>query len=445
MAEIHASTSNVSVFSQKPAVNKLLTSVSRLQSPWATRFYCLRITNCNADEFASFSQDISMGLELLTKSSSSTDDDDDLLAASLMEIFTEMLKKLRRDDGDEKLKLITSCFERYRNDLDRQTGHITCLKEMRRRSQCGNGDTQKLSEAEIQAVLACHFFSPLLAEGEIILDRTCYKNKVKPKCPFCDALCQIGNTNYGCRKLWHGRADMVIESKNIRRVVTCKKDTQDEGKGEPAPKKAKLDFQNDDLYEDVWNTTVEVKTSLREDVLAIKDNVPDKMEIMPDTSLKQSIAQTLVNAFLAVKENKKLENCFVPSFLVSDEGIFINFYNVKEDVLLVQAKSFTLFNERGKICNPTVFAVWLALNFDKFPGSRAIDDKDYCNKYLGMSGFRKHLVEKNVLHLYESDVESGFLSAEKPISNPIREPNVGDFMLRLYDVMTDIIMIKKKE
>lgn len=138
-------------------------------------------------------------------------------------------------------------------------------------------------------------------------------------------------------------------------------------------------------------------------------------QILSEKANKQAISQTIVNAFLAVKQNGSFEDRLIPSFFTTGQCIFINFYNVKKDILLVQSKPLFFFKVDG-INFHTIITLWMALNFEKFH-SYFVDSDVYYEK----SGFKDHLIELNGLETYEMEVEYGFSSVCEP------EQTVHDF------------------
>lgn len=186
------------------------------------------------------------------------------------------------------------------------------------------------------------------------------------------------------KELWHGRADIVIKAKNCRKVVNVTVDKVEEdgedGHGEPAAKKAEL----------VENTCclAEEKTIFEQSLTTFLNERP----------YKQAICQTILNAFLAVKNNVKLENMLIPSFMVCQSSVFINFYNVDKDILLVQTLPMIFFE--GGINYAAFFSVWMALNFEVFPFK--MYDKFYST--AKESGFVHSLKVKGVFAKYKNDI-----------------------------------------
>ena len=74
-----------------------------------------------------------------------------------------------------------------------ERSHLNCLKALKRTEEI------KIKQTEIHTILACHLFSPLMTDGDVILDRTCYKNQSRAECLVCkqEKGVKIGNTNYG--------------------------------------------------------------------------------------------------------------------------------------------------------------------------------------------------------------------------------------------------------
>ncbi|XP_063431269.1 uncharacterized protein LOC134713919 [Mytilus trossulus] len=270
--------------------------------------------------------------------------------------------------------------------------------------------SEKLKKEDIQAVLAVHLFTPLLFEGEVIADSLAYKSEkssmknvnLEPECPYCVESVNTGNTNFGCTKLWHGRADIAVKNtRKCRNVVTVAIDWIEnlEEQSEPVLKKARLEQDVEEIFDS--NGLTEVEPSYIQDKAV--------HQLLSEKEYMETITQTIVNAFVAVKQNKQLQDHLIPSFFVTAHCLFINFYNVSKDILLAQSKPL-LFFQKGKINYDTIISLWIALNFETFTVDSI--DEDYKK-----SGFRECLIELGVLNEYENEVESEFISAQKPTTS----------------------------
>ncbi|XP_052098241.1 uncharacterized protein LOC127733026 [Mytilus californianus] len=366
---------------------------------WSTAFIYLDIQGCNAHEFRNFLADTWVDF--------ANNKEPKVVGKSLCELFRgafiDLLVETQKQEGVDNIKQKTiQCLEDFLKAGDEVTFHSKCLQEMTTKSE-------KLKKEEIQAVLAVHLFTPLLFEGEVIADSLSYNSETsskknqnpEPECPFCIQHVKTGNTNFGCKRLWHGRADIVIKNRECRNVVKVASDwieNIEEGQCEPALKKARLDQDVEDLLDS--NSFAEVEPSYIQDKAV--------HQLLFEREYMEAITQTIVNAFVAVKKNKQLENHLIPSFFVTTHCLFINFYNVSKDILLAQSKPL-LFFQKGKINFDTIIALWMALNYEKLTVGSI--DEDYKK-----SGLRKCLTELGVLDKYENEVESEFISAQKPMT-----------------------------
>ena len=71
------------------------------------------------------------------------------------------------------------------------SGHISCLLLM-------SEDEEKLSECELQSILAIHLFGPLMPDSEIRVDASRYKgNSGVTECKYCYASVKMDNTSFG--------------------------------------------------------------------------------------------------------------------------------------------------------------------------------------------------------------------------------------------------------
>ncbi|XP_063424207.1 uncharacterized protein LOC134707953 isoform X2 [Mytilus trossulus] len=311
---------------------------------------------------------------------------------------------------------------------------ITTCNYCKKHVQC-LGELDHQDKETIQTVLACHLFAPLLSDGKAFVDHTNGNFKVTSQeatngdndisrsrtessvlevnCPFCkQTSIKADNTNFGCEDLWHGTADIVIEGNNgsFREIVKIITEDVEEDEDGPESKRSKL--MEEDNLEDI---KPEIDNSVTTDLLETNIYV-------------QVISQTILNSFLTVKLNKDCRNCFIPSFFVSSKNLYINFYNVEKDILLVQDQPMTIFDKNGHVDYWAILSVWMALNFEKFPCKFHGDDSK-------KSGFQNWLQKHGVLQKYKSDITSKLTSTKKPrheTSNSIVNPmRVAELFLKL--------------
>ncbi|XP_052086466.1 uncharacterized protein LOC127723754 [Mytilus californianus] len=376
---------------------------------WDKPFIYLGVTYCNANLNKSFSKNVILALDILSEKLQ----DNLYVGDSLCDIYQGTSAVLMNANGDVKSivdvrqrKAVESLVEFVKN-LDDGRKHAQCLLEM----------VNKKDEATIQAVLACHLFSPLLSEGKVFVDRTNRnprKNSsdtfptvgtstdpnddpLKVECPFCKkANIKADNTNFGCVDMWHGRADIVVKGDNgsMQEIIKIAVDEHDdeEGQGEPASKRAKMD---EDI--DLWYSLAEVKTDIEGSVTSDLRETQDYV---------QAISQTILNSFLAVKLNKGLRSHLIPSFFVSPKYIYINFYNVEKDILLVQDHPIKIFDKDG-VNYWAILSVWMALNFEKFPC-------EFQGDASKKSGFQNWLQKHGVLEKYKNEITCKYTAARKP-------------------------------
>lgn len=374
-----------------------LVTESQIGDLWDNPLIYLGVKCSNGHCFANFSSRVWMELKINSKY---VKEYDTFIGLSLGTLFKGTCKELLKVGGNVKsLSPIqqdaVGCFFKFKENIIKNGNHLQCLQKLNPLNADSDSET-KVMETHIQSILACHLFSPLLSDGVVFVDRVCYRPcdgsnsgsdpTPKAECPCCEQPLKTENTNFGCSDLWHGRADIVIKTKSSRHIVKVATGISDESEedgspGEPSAKKRRVD-------EDSWYTLSDEQFYL------------------------QAISQTIVNSFHAVKINKNLENQLIPSFLVTSNCIFINFYNPSKDILLVQSQPMRLFDSNG-LNIWAVLAVWMALHFDKFPF--LFDDESY-DSVSSKSGFTAWLEKFGVLEKYKNETESGFTCLSKPVT-----------------------------
>ncbi|XP_052092774.1 uncharacterized protein LOC127729148 [Mytilus californianus] len=393
---------------------------------WNKPFIYLGLNYCNAHLNKSFSKNLILALHI----QSDKLQNNLYVGDPFFDIYQGTSEVLMKSNGD--VRSIVNVGQRkaveklneYVNNLEEGKKHVQCLGEL---------DHQE--KETIQAVLACHLFAPLLSEGKVFVDdknwnlkdtsnetTTCNDDAsrsgsessvLEVYCPICKKnSIKADNTNFGCADLWHGRADIVIEGDNgsMREIVKIITEDVEEDEDEPVSKRSKL--MNEDNLEDI---KPEMEISVTSDLLETNIYV-------------QAISQTILNSFLAVKLNKDLRNCYVPSFFVSSMHLYVNFYNVEKDILLVQDQPISIFDINGQMNYWAILSVWMALNFEKFPCKFHGDNSK-------KSGFQSWLQKHGVLQKYKSDITSKLTSTKKPehkISNSIVNPmRVAELFMKL--------------
>ena len=195
--------------------------------------------------------------------------------------------------------------------------------------------------------------------------------------------------------MWHGRADIVLKHGKVQQTVTV---TQGASTSEPVAKKQKID-PGDCTTGSSRSGNVEVKNDLNWTVLCKREQDQDP--------IPQILSQTIVNAFLVIKENWHLRNFFIPSFLVTPKGVMIVMYNAPHDSLVTQVACHPLLvldSSENKINRRHVFTIWLALNFDKFELDQSVE---VIKKFLKPCGFMDKISKHGIKNSYEEDVCEG--------------------------------------
>ncbi|CAG2187470.1 unnamed protein product [Mytilus edulis] len=393
---------------------------------WNKPFIYLGLTYCNAHLNKSFSKNLILALHTLSDKLQNNL----YVGDPLFDIYQGTSEVLMKSNGDVR----SIVNEGQRKAVEKLNEYVINIEEGKKHVQClGKLDHQ--DKETIQTVLACHLFAPLLSDGKVFVDHTNGNFKdtsqeatngdnddsrsrskssvLEVNCPFCkQTSVKADNTNFGCADLWHGKADIVIEGNNcsFREIVKIITIDVEEDEDEPESKRSKL--IDEDNPEDI---NPEIENSVTADLLETNIYV-------------QAISQTILNSFLAVKLNKDLRNCFIPSFCVSSKHLYVNFYNVEKDLLLVQDQPITLFDTNGQVNYWAILTVWMALNFEKFPCKFHGDDSK-------KSGFQSWLQKHGVLQKYKSDITSKLTSTKKPehkTSNSIVNPmRVAELFMKL--------------
>ena len=201
----------------------------------------------------------------------------------------------------------------------------------------------------------------------------------------------------GVPEMWHGRPDIVLKHDKVQQTVTVSQGPSGSCSSEPTTKKRKID--SGDYTTDTDSTRsgmVEVDNDLNWTVMSRREQDQDPFP--------QLLSQTIVNAFLVIKENKRLKNFFIPSFLVTCKGVMIVMYNVPNDSLVSQVTCHPLVlldTPDNKMDRGIIFTIWLALNFDKFELDQSVK---VIEKFLKPCGFRDKISEHGIKKNYEDDV-----------------------------------------
>ena len=193
--------------------------------------------------------------------------------------------------------------------------------------------------------------------------------------------------------MWHGRADIVLKHGKIQQTVTVTQPS--DTSMEPPAKKQKMDNGDSTTY-NFRSGLVEVKKDLNWDVTSEEEQYQEP--------IPQILSQTIVNAFLVIKENWHLRNFFIPSFLVTPKGVMIVMYNAPYDSLVSQVRCLPLVTPNNTINRRIIFTIWLALNFDKFQLDQSVET---IKKFLKPSGFRESINVHGIQEHYEKDVCEG--------------------------------------
>ena len=234
----------------------------------------------------------------------------------------------------------------------------------------------------------------------------------------------------GVKDLWHGRADLVIKARTGEQIVKVTMDKEkDAEEEEPASKKTELEHS-----EDCTNSYLDCLAEVNARVFC-----GSLSTFLKEKPYRQAISQTLVNSYLAVNNRKWRENMLTSSFLVCQNSVFINFYNMKNDVLLAQTKPMKLFKGKNDVNYATYFSVWMALNFEIF--SCGMDEKFYAT--AKKSCFKDFLDSTGVIEKYRDDIECQFSSAISKKTKPKAEVTDGDHCIS-HEIKNELIEKFKK-
>ncbi|XP_060591976.1 uncharacterized protein LOC132746742, partial [Ruditapes philippinarum] len=282
--------------------------------------------------------------------------------------------------------------------------HKKCLQALQKKKP------QERKECEIQAVLALHLFSLLVANPQLLADLTCDE-----KC------CSCGNS-----KVWHGRADILIRHSKVKVVKDVREEIDEEGCGEPQHKKIRKYSEGSTCTSDYYESdTSFVKTAYRDHYMPLG---PFKLQTgVHCKDLSQVLAQTIVNAFIQNKKFPALKEYFIPCFLASENNITIHMYNPFYDILLTHGESMQIFSQ-GKLNIDTIFAVWMALNFYKFPVGLSDENiQETWQKYFTeSSGF--HNAISSCMDVYRNEMDEPMIH-DDPVDQNMNHNNLAFIFL----------------
>ncbi|CAC5411562.1 unnamed protein product [Mytilus coruscus] len=254
------------------------------------------------------------------------------------------------------------------------------------------------SEAEIQAILAHHLFSQLAPTGKYVIDGRCALVDLK-KCLACKADLVYGDTSIGNPAYCHGYPDILLDKSTVKVDMDescCEtEETQEYEWPETVAKKQRLLEQTNGTNGEGSNLT------LNSDIFTTCEDQFFKTE----KALRQSFAQTITNAFYQVKQNPKLQNLYIPSFLASDNKVRIIMYNCEQGRLYISEDMY-LFDT---LCDHglnvgTIVSIWLALNFEIFQNE--VDEEDLTTIALKKSSFQEKITRYSTVGLQTSVVQT---------------------------------------
>ena len=212
--------------------------------------------------------------------------------------------------------------------------------------------------------------------------------------------------------MWHGHADILIKHSKVKVVKHVPVDICENDVDEPPRKKFRTDSggSTPDESDGSCTSVREIGPYMPLGPLKLQTGVYCK-------DLSHILAQTIVNSFIQSKKCPALEDHFIPCFLASESNITIHMYNPLYDILLTQGESMSLFS-RGKLDIDTVFTVWLALNFDKFPAGLSNENvpetwQTYCGE---SSGFQN--IISSCLDIYRNDLVEPIVTEESAVYKP---------------------------
>ncbi|VDI51996.1 Hypothetical predicted protein [Mytilus galloprovincialis] len=305
-------------------------------------------------------------------------------------------EKTSNESRYQVVKLLRQCIQKFILD-ECNSKHLGKVKEAK-------------NEAEIQAILAQHLFSKLAPTGKYVIDGRCTPIDLQ-KCPACQEDLVYGDTSIGnpdYHDYWHGYPDILIDRSTVKVDMDETQEYEHDELPEPDQKKQRL-------LEHTNGTDGEGS------ILTLKHNIFTTCEdqfLKTEKTLRQSFAQTLTNAFYQVKQNPKLQNLCIPSFLASDNKVRIIMYNCEQDRLYISEDMY-LFDT---LCdhgfnNGTIVSIWLALNFEIFQNE--VDEEDLTAIALKKSSFQGKLPD-TVSSVYKHQLYRNLPTKRKQTEQPPR-------------------------
>lgn len=226
-------------------------------------------------------------------------------------------------------------------------------------------------------------------------------------------------------RVWHGDADILLDHSVVKIELCTETDvaTEDYSSStleyqEPPPKKTRLDSSGsgDAECSRSGSEVGEQETLLVEVKKGDNNYMPQGpkdiniFDAKPIETLSQVLAQTIVNAFLQVKQKETVNNYFIPSFLASDKYVTIHMYNPVTDVLLTQGEAMALFREDGKHLLPgSILSIWMALNMGFFSEYSPFQALKLYEKSLFHS-----LVPDHILEIYKEELTMPLGTQNRP-------------------------------
>ncbi|XP_045165763.2 uncharacterized protein LOC123529478 isoform X1 [Mercenaria mercenaria] len=212
---------------------------------------------------------------------------------------------------------------------------------------------EPMKESEWAAILGNHVLKKLAVSREMVIDISYPERHIRCPCG-CKNQITIGDCSFGNRSVWHGSVDILIG----RVAVATTKETAED------------DF-DDEIY-----------TSAFED------------------SRNQIVAEAIAFSFTL---NKGL----VPTIAISKETFKIFMYHPEHDLLFegselkFYVKQPLLPRKQKKLDTRSIFALWLAINYDFFCSGVSQDHKDF--GYT--ADFKSHV--KDSIKIYKESMNFG--------------------------------------
>ncbi|KAK3085350.1 hypothetical protein FSP39_001943 [Pinctada imbricata] len=243
-------------------------------------------------------------------------------------------------------------------------------------------DNKHSSKAEITTVVAEHLFGPL-AQGRYKIDsRTTLKDNLQECACGCRSKVKYGSTGIGHEKVWHGFADILLQSPDnslnaavviAHKVELLNDHTNGLSDQDNTPPSKKLKIKGESLL------LLLLLLLLHKEKSPNEENIHVAGEISSHSGYEnQAVSQTFVCSMIQRRKRPYLRHYLVPNIVISDDEFYIIMYDPDKDNLLCSPKYPIFGDSDSALAVPVIFIFWMVLHHRLF--CAGVPERDFLNE-----------------------------------------------------------------